>query len=157
MPDLAFRRAGAADAPAVRALTRAAYAKWCALIGREPKPMTSDHDRAVREHVVDLLIDSDGRHLVGLVEMVPNPDHLLVENVAVAPDAQGRGLGRRLMQHAEQRAAALALPQIRLYTNQAFAANLRFYAALGYRIDREEPFRGGVIVHFSKPVAPGAA
>ena len=157
MADLTFHRAGAGDAAAVRALTRAAYAKWCALIGREPKPMTVDYDRAVREHMIDLLIDSAGPRLVGLIEMVPKPDHLLVENVAVAPDAQGRGLGHRLMRHAERTTAALSLPQVRLYTNKAFEPNLRFYIGLGYRIDREEPFRGGFIVHFSKPVEPPGA
>ena len=36
----ALRRATPRDAEAVRALTRAAYAKWVPLIGREPRPMT---------------------------------------------------------------------------------------------------------------------
>jgi hypothetical protein len=76
-----FRRAGATDAIAVRALTRAAYAKWIPIIGREPKPMGADYDVAVRDHLVDLLID--GENLLGLIEMIPNGDHLLIENVAV--------------------------------------------------------------------------
>jgi hypothetical protein len=33
-----LRQGMATDAPAIRALTRAAYAKWVPLIGREPKP-----------------------------------------------------------------------------------------------------------------------
>ena len=44
------------DASAVRELTRTAYAKWVPVIGREPKPMGADYDRAVRDHIVDLLI-----------------------------------------------------------------------------------------------------
>ena len=48
----AVRRAGPADAAAVRELTRAAYAKWVPVIGREPRPMTADYDMAVRDHLV---------------------------------------------------------------------------------------------------------
>lgn len=46
MQALQLRRATAADAANVRALARAAYAKWVPLIGREPIPMTADYDRA---------------------------------------------------------------------------------------------------------------
>jgi ribosomal protein S18 acetylase RimI-like enzyme len=151
MTALTVRRAGAADAAVVRDLTRSAYARWCAVIGREPKPMTADYDRAVREHIVDLAFAAD--RLAGLIEMIPAADHLLVENVAVSPDCQGRGTGRFLMAHAEDTAAQLRLPIIRLYTNKLFAANIRFYESLGYRIDREEAFRGGVLTHMSKTLA----
>jgi hypothetical protein len=48
------------------------------------------------------------------------------------------------------RAGGLGL--VRLYTNQRFAENLRFYAGLAYRVESEEPFRGGVIVHMAKAV-----
>jgi GNAT superfamily N-acetyltransferase len=82
------------DAAGIRALTRAAYAKWVALIGREPLPMQADYERAVAEHTIDLLI-VDGA-LAGLVETILRPDHLWIENVAVAPEQQGRGFGRLL-------------------------------------------------------------
>ena len=38
---VSIRLAGPADADAIGALTREAYAKWVALVGREPKPMTA--------------------------------------------------------------------------------------------------------------------
>ena len=134
-------------------MTRSAYAKWATLIGREPLPMQADYDRAVRVHAFDLLIV--GGALAGLIEMIVRPDHLWIENVAVAPDRQGRGYGRLLIAQAEKRAAELGLGEIRLMTNAAFAANLAFYARLGYAIDRTEPFRGGTIVHMSKRIEVG--
>jgi GNAT superfamily N-acetyltransferase len=130
--------------------SREAYAKWVPIIGREPKPMTADYAAAVRHHRIDLL-HLDGR-LAALIEMIPGPDHLLIENVAVAPAYQGRGLGRWLLAHAEALAASLGHAEIRLYTNGLFAENLRLYRRLGYRIDREEAFPGGIVVHMSKPV-----
>ena len=140
------------DAAKIRALTRAAYAKWVALIGREPLPMQADYQRAVAEHTIDLLI-VDGA-LAGLVETILRPDHLWIENVAVAPEQRGRGFGRLLLDHAERRAVQSGRTQIRLVTNQAFAANLELYAKRGYAIDRTEPFRGGTMVHMSKRIEP---
>jgi GNAT superfamily N-acetyltransferase len=149
-PAVTLRTAVPADADAVRALTRAAYAKWVAVTGREPLPMRADHARAVREHRVDLLLV--GGALVALIEMVPRADGLLVENVAVDPTRQGEGHGKRLLAHAEAVAAGLSLPVVRLYTNKLFAANLSFYAGLGYAVEREEALNGGTAVHMAKPV-----
>jgi ribosomal protein S18 acetylase RimI-like enzyme len=148
--DLSLRPATAGDADAIRSLTRDAYAKWVAVIGREPKPMTADYSEAVRNHRIDLL-HVNGR-LAALIEMIPKADHLLIENVAVSPAFQGRGLGRKLMAHAEQVAASLGQSVVRLYTNKRFAENLRLYRKLGYALDREEELNGGVAVHMSKAV-----
>lgn len=149
--DLSLLPATAADADAIRALTRDAYAKWVPVIGREPLPMRADYAAAVREHRIDLL-RLEGR-LVALIQMIPQPDHLLIENVAVAPGFQGRGFGRMLLAHAERVAAALGHAEVRLYTNKDFAENLRLYLAFGYRVDREEAFMGGLTVHMSKAVS----
>ena len=127
----ALQRAVASDAPAILELTRAAYAKWVPVIGREPTPMTVDYGERVREHRIDLL--RVGADLAALIEMVPEIDHyLLIENVAVLPSFQGRRYGHRLMMHAETVAASLGLPEMRLYTNKLFAGNVQLYRALGY-------------------------
>jgi GNAT superfamily N-acetyltransferase len=140
-----------ADVAAITDLTREAYAKWVPLIGREPLPMRVDYAEAVGRHRFDLLWS--GNRLVGLIETTPQADALLVENVAVAPDMQGRGLGRRLLALAEQLAADAQLTAVRLYTNQRFAENLRLYAALGYGVEREEALNGGVAIHMIKRLA----
>ncbi len=147
---IALRPAVATDALAIRDLTRAAYAKWVPVIGREPKPMTADYAQAVRNHRFDLL-HVDGA-LAALIETIPQTDHLLIENVAVSPDFQGRGLGRKLLAHAEDVAASMGYDQIKLYTNKLFAANVLLYARLGYVVEREERSSLGVAVHMRKPV-----
>jgi GNAT superfamily N-acetyltransferase len=147
-----IRPAVPSDAAGIRDLTRAAYSKWVALIGREPVPMQADYERAVAEHTIDLLI-VDGA-LAGLVETILRPDHLWIENVAVAPERQGRGFGRLLLDHAERRTLQAGRPEIRLLTNRVFAANLELYARRGYVVDRTEPFRGGTTVHMSKRIEP---
>ena len=139
-----------ADVDAIRSLTREAYAKWIPIIGREPKPMQADYAEAVAKHRIDLLY-LDG-HLAALIEMIPGIDHLLIENVAVSPASQGKGLGRRLLAHAEQVAASLGCPELRLYTNKLFAGNVALYLKLGYRIDREQASNLGIAVYMSKLV-----
>ena len=145
---LALRRARAEDAAAVHALSRAAYGRWVPLIGREPKPMTADYGKAVREHVVFLHEGAEG--LLGVLELIPAMDHVLVENVAVSPAAQGRGLGRALMAHAETVARALGLTEMRLYTNEKFVENIRLYELLGYAIYDRTPVSTSVAVWMRK-------
>ncbi len=143
-------RAKTGDATAVRNLVRSSYAKWIPVIGREPKPMTADYDRAVEHHLVDLLYVEG--ELAGLIETVAKPDHLLIENVAVSPAFQGRGYGRQLLAHAEELATSMGFAQVRLFTNKMFAQNVQLYLKTGYNIDREEAFMGGVAVYMSKPL-----
>jgi N-acetylglutamate synthase-like GNAT family acetyltransferase len=105
-----IRRAHQADAAEIRELVRSAFAKWIPVIGREPVPMVVDYDRAVREHMIDLLFVSDQMGAL-----------IVIVNVAVAPAFQGRGYGRLLLEHAERLAASLRLPELKLYTNKQFA------------------------------------
>ena len=149
-----LRLGGIADADAIRTLTRAAYAPWVTLLGREPLPMSADYDAAVRAHRFDLAYR--GGELVGLIETRAEGDHLLVVNVAVAPSRQSAGLGRRLLAHADSLAREQGLPTLRLYTNARFERNLAIYRRLGYRIEREESTERGVTVHMAKPVDAGA-
>ena len=138
------------DVDAIRALTLEAYRPWVALTGREPLPMTADYHAAVRDHRFDLALQAG--ELVGLIETVAAPDHLLVVNVAVAPAHQSAGLGRRLLAHAETLAREQGLATLQLYTNARWERNLSIYGRLGYRVDREEASERGVTVHMVKTI-----
>lgn len=154
MSNLIFRRACAEDAATVAAITDAAYAKWVPVIGRKPKPMVADYNAAIRVHLIEIAYLDD--KAVGLIELIPAAEHLLLENIAIDPAAQGRGIGRRLMQRVEEHAIEMNLPLVRLYTNKAFAANLDFYHRLGYAIEREEPYKEGFTVYFAKAIGKPA-
>jgi ribosomal protein S18 acetylase RimI-like enzyme len=154
-PRTTFRKAVAEDAEAIRRVVRAAYAKWVPLIGREPLPMKVDYGRALKEHDIDLLFADTT--LVGLIETVEQPDHLWVENIAVLPEAQGRGFGKALLSFADDKAVWSKRAVIRLLANEAFAANIALYERAGFAVDRKEPFHlGGVIVYMSKKLADTA-
>jgi ribosomal protein S18 acetylase RimI-like enzyme len=147
-PSIQFRPAEPADAAAIRDIVRAAYSRWVPVIGREPLPMRADYDKAVREHQFDIAVENG--QIVGLIETMRHDDHIWVENVAVAPEAQGRGIGRLLLDTAERKAIDAGFSELRLLTNGAFEANVLLYRKHGYTIDREEEFMNGMTVYMSK-------
>ncbi|MGC8475373.1 MAG: GNAT family N-acetyltransferase [Acetobacteraceae bacterium] len=126
----ALRPARPEDAPAVTALVRAAYARWVPLLGREPAPMTADYPGLIAAGAVSLLEDSGV--LLGVLVLITEPDALMVENVAVAPAAQRRGLGAMLLDEADRVARAAGRDRMRLYTNAAMGANIAYYARRGF-------------------------
>ena len=150
-----FRRATAADAATVRDITHAAYAKWIAVIGRKPKPMTVDYDKAVVKNVIDLL-EEDGRP-IALIEMIPElssePAHLLIENIAVMPQRHGEGIGSVLLKRAHSVGRSFGAKELRLYFHEKFVANHLFYARRGFvEFARELHPAGGEIVHMKKSI-----
>lgn len=130
MDDTEPRPATAADVDAITALVRAAYAKYVPRMGMEPLPMTADYGKAVRDEQVWVL--EDGGEVIAVLGLVPGGDHLLIENVAVAPGRQGRGLGRKLLAFAEKQAQRRGFREMRLYTAEAMSENFALYSRLGY-------------------------
>jgi GNAT superfamily N-acetyltransferase len=128
MPEIV--QAARGDTAAVARCVRAAYAHYVERIGREPAPMTADYEALI--DAGEVWVARAGEDVAGVLVLRPQPPALLLENVAVAPDRQGEGLGRALVAFAEDRARAQGLAEVVLYTNERMTENLRFYPALGY-------------------------
>lgn len=153
VPQIALRRAGPADAAAIAALVDAAYAKWVPILGRKPMPMLVDYGRAVIDHRIDVTEAAGG--LVALIETNAAPDHLFIENVAIAPAHQGQGLGVSLLKHAETLARDSGLDTLRLLTNGLMQTNISLYQRHGYLITHtEERAPGWSVVHMAKSLGP---
>jgi GNAT superfamily N-acetyltransferase len=150
--DFVLRRAEAPDAAAVTTVVRAAYSRWVPVLGREPLPMCADYERNIQDHRIEVLIRNG--EVAAVLETIDRPDHVWIENIAVSPQWQGKGLGRRLLAHAEGLAIGLGLSTVRLLTNAAFEPNIALYGRTGYVVDRTEPFMGGATVHMSKRLRP---
>jgi ribosomal protein S18 acetylase RimI-like enzyme len=148
--DLEIRLARADEAGAVLRMVRAAFAKYTLRIGREPYPMGIDYAGPIaREHC---WIAIAGHRPAGMLVLVPEADHLHLETVAVAPEAQGRGVGGRLLAFAEHRAVTAGLGEVRLYTNEKMTENLAFYVRHGYRETHRDEQHGFRRVFFTKVV-----
>ncbi len=127
--NLPIRPAEAGDADRVKACVDAAYGPYVPRIGRPPAPMLADHAALIAAGKVHVM----GSPLAGLIVFYPRGDRLHVENVAVSPEARGRGFGRALMAHAETAGRRLRLSAVELYTHQTMTENIAWYTRLGYR------------------------
>lgn len=122
------RQAVPADLPAIKALITAAYTRYLTRMEKPPGPMFRDYGPSVEAGNTWVI----GEPIVGVLTLAPEPDHLLIENIALDPAAQGRGLGRSLMDFAEQEAARRGLTRLTLYTHEVMTENLGIYGHLGY-------------------------
>ena len=126
-----IRRARPEDRAAVEAIVDAAYAVYVDRIGKPPGPMLDDYARLIADGAVSVLEDAY-RTMAAIIVLVPQPDHLLLDNIAVRPDRQGHGLGRRLVEFAENEARRLGYTELRLYTHAKMTENIALYTRLGF-------------------------
>ena len=83
-----------------------------------------------------VLVARDDGEIVGHLQLVPGEtgSEIELKNMAVAEPAQGRGVGRRLVEAALRHAAAEGHERMVVATAAADAGNLRFYQRLGFRM-----------------------
>lgn len=128
--DSAITPGRVADLAEIGELVTAAYGHYVERMGMLPGPMRTDYAVPLAAGQIEVL-RADGR-IAGLLVLVPEPEQMLLDNVAVAPWAQGRGFGRRLMDHAEARARAAGYDRITLYTHVTMVENIEIYLRRGY-------------------------
>ena len=91
----------------------------------------ADFARALSRATSTILIARDDAAVIGSV-MVGHDGHRgWLYYLAVAPDRQGKGIGRTLFAAAEDWLRALAVPKVQLMVRSDNAAALDFYDAVG--------------------------
>ncbi|MBT6275142.1 MAG: GNAT family N-acetyltransferase [Chromatiales bacterium] len=113
-----------------RCVTRA-YEHYIERMGKPPGPMLADYAEIVAKHHVTVAQSCGVTG--GVVVVMERPEGPLLDNVAVDPDAQGTGLGKRLIDSAESTALRLGASFIDLYTHESMVENVGLYMHLGYQ------------------------
>jgi ribosomal protein S18 acetylase RimI-like enzyme len=152
-----IRAAEPDDVEAIAGIVERAYGVYIERIGMRPGPMDDDHGAQVRRGLVHVGEDGrrdageeDGAELLGLIVLEELEDRLLIENVAVDPARQGEGIGRRLLEFAEETARHAGIPTVALYTHEKMSENLALYTRLGYEEDERRRENGFSRVFMSK-------
>jgi GNAT superfamily N-acetyltransferase len=151
------RRATQADLAEIEALQHAAYARNRAILGAEPLPLLADYRDVLRDQEIWLVEADEARptRLEGVLVLQARADNLLVWSVAIAPFAQGCGIGNRLLAFAEARARDLGLGRLMLYTGEKLTNNIAWYERHGYAVTHREIMPDRVVVHLAKTLGEG--
>lgn len=123
-----------ADAGEVLTVQRAAFVSEALIYGSADMPPLTQTLAEV-EVEAELRTGSGltariGGRLVGAIRFVEDDGLLLIGRIAIAPDMQGEGIGRILLDAAERSSTAA---EAELFTGSLSEANLRLYEACGYR------------------------
>jgi N-acetylglutamate synthase-like GNAT family acetyltransferase len=124
-----IRNAEPGDAAVIATLVRRAYDQYVPRIGLRPRPMDADYPALIAAEQVWVAVDPD---VIGVIVLDDQADHLQIDNVAVAPEQQGSGVGSALLGFAEDRARTLGVPELRLFTHALMTENQAYYARRGY-------------------------
>ena len=147
-----IRTAKPDDLPGIEDCVDAAYAIYVERIGGRPKPMLADYAAQIRAGVVNVAVDGTGE-VQGYIICYARLGTMMLENVAVSPRHQGKGVGKRLIAFCEEEAQRANCQAIELFTHVQMTENRALYARLGYEeIDRPED-RGLDRVLFRKRIA----
>lgn len=120
------------DAGEVLTIQRAAFVSEAQIYGSadmSPLTQTLEQMEAELEDAGGWVARRRGR-LVGAVRTRERDGLLLVGRIAIAPDVQGEGIGRRLLTAAEEGSSAA---EAELFTGSLSEANIRLYESCGYR------------------------
>ncbi|MCW2799135.1 MAG: hypothetical protein JWQ70_607 [Aeromicrobium sp.] len=145
---IGIRIATSEDAAAVEDVVRAAYEPWAERIGIRPLPLDADYSSLIGAGHVHVTVPE----ITGVLVLSSEPHALGVDNVAVHPDAQRQGIGRRLMSFALEQAVDRGARSVRLYTHSMMTDNITWYASLGFVETGREPLPKGERVHMAKDV-----
>ena len=113
--------------------------------------MLADYSDVIRRHQVWTAEEDNA--LIAVLVLIPEDDTLLIDNIAVDPPYQGKGLGRRMMAFAESEALRQGYVSVRLYTNEKMTENIALYTRLGYRETGREILRERYVVHMRKKLS----
>ncbi len=130
-PDVVIATISEADAGEVLTLQRAAFVSEAQIYGSADMPpltQTLSEVEAELRAGSGLTARIDGR-LVGAIRYAETDDVLLIGRIAIAPDMQGEGIGRTLLDAAERSSTARVSE---LFTGSLSEANIRLYEACGY-------------------------
>jgi ribosomal protein S18 acetylase RimI-like enzyme len=125
-----IRRARPVDAVEMTTCVQAAYQQYISRIGKPPGPMLDDYSNMADQHQA-FVAEESGR-VIGILVLIRKKGGILMDNVAVLPKYQGKGLGYRLIQLAETQALEQGFKYLDMYTHELMTENIEMYQRLGY-------------------------
>ena len=145
-----IRAAAPSDVAAITRCVCAAYLRHIERVGKQPWPMLQDYSNVICTSQVHVA-EREGR-ILGVLELLVTDEGFLLDSVAVDPSAQGTGIGRQLLEFAENEARRHGFQSIYLMTNEKMTENQELYARIGYVLFDRQTVHGYSRVLMRKPL-----
>jgi ribosomal protein S18 acetylase RimI-like enzyme len=137
-----------ADEKGIISCIEAAYSKYIERISKKPEPMGTDYKPLIRQKVVYVFEDS--YEIIAVIVLIRKKNYMYIDNLAVRPGHQGKGIGKALIKFAENEAFRNGLKEVRLFTNVLMKENIEIYSRLGYKETERRIEKGYNRVFMSK-------
>jgi ribosomal protein S18 acetylase RimI-like enzyme len=147
--NITIRQADPADIPTLVAVISTAFKKVADRLGLPLDKdsehasnitdswVTKDMDKGVRYYI----IEADGTAAGAVTVGHPKPDASFIGRLAVLPDFQGMGLGRKLFTHAIDKAAETGADHISVGVISDEKHLIEWYKRMGFRVNRRNRFK----------------
>ncbi|MDQ7092243.1 GNAT family N-acetyltransferase [Desulfosporosinus sp. PR] len=145
---LKIRKAKTSDEAAVVSCIQKSYQKYIVRIGKKPGPMLDDYLALILDG--NVFCGEFGEEIAGVLVLKKFDGYMLLENVALLPEFQGKGFGKQLIAFAEHYSSENNYQEIRLYTNVKMTENIEIYHKLGYSEYSRKEENGFERVYFKK-------
>ncbi|KAL7974609.1 acyl-CoA N-acyltransferase [Trichoderma sp. SZMC 28014] len=121
-----IKKATVEDLSFLQTIVNASYSKYIERIGKPPAPMLLNYTELPKDRdifVLESFLDDKGPEIVGGITLVIDDasSAVKISNVVVGPAAQGRGLGRVLMEFAESVAREKGIDSLELYRSSVLS------------------------------------
>ena len=129
-----IRRSTPSDADAISEVLRAAFTPFkdgCTPGAFKAITPTADEIRE-RYNEGPIWVALVGDRIIGTVSTIPEPEWLYIRSMAVRPDAQGGGIGYRLLEAVENHGIESGFNRLFLYTSDFLTGALEFYERCGF-------------------------
>ncbi len=113
--------------------------------------MLDDYSEVINARQV--LVAERGNAILGILVMDITDEGFYLENVAVVPQARGGGVGRLLLQRAEEEARRQDFDSIYLATHEKMTENQALYLKIGYVVYDHRVINGYPRVFFRKKLS----
>ena len=150
-----IRLAMTTEVPAIKLIAQKSFERYVPLIGKPPAPMNADFSVHVLKATV-FIAQSEKKQdsVLGYAIVLKRDGKWCLDNIAVSPEARGRGVGSALIVACETFLQKRGVQRYHLYTNEAMEQNLTWYPEIGFVEMARRLEDGFSRIYFTKEMVP---